>query len=391
LLATAAVGLLLGNVVAAVTRGIWNMAAGGANDWVAFAAASRLLAKGSRCLYCAAQLAASETSLLGRPVPFGTGTLPSGTVNYLPFLNPPPVAFVITPLAVLPAALGFALFAALSLAAIAVAYRVLTGPLGCRPLPTFFAVFAVPGILGLALGQWAAILTLALVLALWALRPRPILAGLALSVLLIKPQYLWLVPVALVVTRKWRVLLGLAIGAAVIALSSLALVGPGEVHAWISVSLTAGGEQMAATFGLPGLVAGAFGTDAGYITMGAAAALAVGAALRWRRELCARPELAVATFACLSLVLSPHVLVQDCLLLAPAVALAARTRPRLAAAVALLLSVAFLGDLGVGTIDARIGFLAVAIVTMVPLMALVRGDLSPDPPAPAAASLALTT
>jgi hypothetical protein len=236
LLATAAVGLLLGNVVAAVTRGIWNMAAGGANDWVAFAAAGRLLAKGSRCLYCASQLAASETNLLGHPVPFGTGTLPSGTVNYLPFLNPPSVAFVIAPLAVLPATLGFALFAALSMAAIAVAYRVLTGPLGCRPLPTFFAVFAVPGILGLALGQWAAILTLALVLALWALRPRPILAGLALSVLLIKPQYLWLVPVALVVTRKWRVLVGLAIGAAVTALSSLALVGPGEVHAWISLA-----------------------------------------------------------------------------------------------------------------------------------------------------------
>ena len=391
MLATAAVGLLLGNVVAAVTRGIWNMAAGGANDWVVFAAAGRLLAKGSRCLYCASQLAASETNLLGHPVPWGTGTLASGTVNYLPFLNPPSVAFVIAPLAVLPATLGFALFVALSMAAIAVAYRVLTGPLGCPPLPTFFAVFAVPGILSLALGQWAAILTLALVLALWALRPRPILAGLALSVLLIKPQYLWLVPVALVVTRKWRVLLGLAIGAAVIAFSSLALVGPGEVHAWISVSLTAGGEQMAATFGLPGLAAGAFGTDAGYITMGAAAALAVGAAWRWRRELRARPELAVATFVCLSLVLSPHVLVQDCLLLAPAVALAARTRPRLAVAVALLLSVAFLGDLGVGTIDARIGFLAVAIVTLVPLMALVRGDLSPDPPAPAAASLALTT
>jgi hypothetical protein len=371
-LATIVVGLLLGNLVAEVARGTWNTAAGGANDWLPVAAAGRLLAHGSTCLYCGAKLAAAETSLLGRPVPWGLGTLLVGGANYQPFLNPPPAALVAVPLALLPPAIGFALFSGLSVAAIAVGYRVLTRFLHCPPLPTVLALLAVPGILGLALGQWAAILTLALVLALWKLEDRPVLAGLLLSLLLVKPQYVWLVPVALVLAGRWRVLLGLGIGAALLGATSVILVGPAGIGEWITASVTAGGQQMRLTFGVPGVVAGVLGPDAGYASLGLAAVLAVGMAVRWRQQLRARPELTIAVFACLSLLLSPHVLVQDGLVLAPALALAARRWPRPAAGAALLLSAIFLGDLSVGTLDAALGFVALAVPTMVALVSLLR-------------------
>ncbi len=372
LVAVAVVALLLGNVVSEIARGVWNVSAGGASDWLPFMAAARLLVHGSHCLYCAAPIAAQETAIMGHPVTWLLGTLTFAGGRYAPFLNPPLAALLVVPLAVLPAPLGFALFALASVAAIGISHRVLTAGLGCPPYPTALALLAVPGILGLALGQWAALLTLALVLALRLLVRRPVLAGLLLSLLLIKPQYLWLVPVMLALTGRWRALAGLAAGGALMAASSLALVGSTQSAAWLSAALTAGSDQLTMTFGLPGLVAGPFGASAAHLAFALGALAVAAAALRWRRRLAARPELALAVFVCLSLVFAPHVLVQDYLVLAPALALSARLHPRLAAAAALGLSAVFLGDLYVGSLDGGVGFLAMAGASAVPLATLVQ-------------------
>lgn len=378
LLATAAVGLLLGNLVAEAARGIWNTGVSGVNDWIPFASAARLLAHGSRCLYCAAQLSVSEATFLGHAIGAGQGTLPIGAGHYLPFVNPPPAALLLVPLALLPPVLGFALFTGLSLLAMAATYRILTGALGCPRLPTLLAVLAVPGSFGLALGQWGAILTLALAVAVWALRRRPILCGLCLALLLVKPQYVWLVPVALVVTRRWRVALGLAAGALLIALASLALVGPAGLLAWVRLSLATSNGQVGMSSGLPALVTGALGVEAGWASVLAGAALVTLGAIRYRDRMRAHPEMAVAAFACLSLLLCLHVLSQDYLLVAPALALAARVRPGLATAAAVLISVAFLGDFQVGFVDVWSGGLALALAALV----AVAGLFPPASPSP---------
>jgi hypothetical protein len=377
LVAVALVALLLGNVVSEIARGVWNVSAGGASDWLPFMAAARLLAHGSHCLYCAAPIAAQETAIMGHPVTWLLGTLTFAGGRYAPFLNPPLAALLVLPLALLPAPLGFALFALASVAAIAISHRVLTSGLGCPPYPTALALLAVPGVLGLALGQWAALLTLALVLALRVLPRRPVLAGLLLSLLLIKPQYLWLVPVMLAVTGRWRALAGLAVGGALMAASSLALVGPAQSAAWLSDALTAGSDQLTMTFGLPGLLAAPFGAPAAYLAFALGGTAVIAGGLRWRARLAARPELALAAFACLSLVVAPHVLVQDYLVLAPALALSARLRPRLAAAAALGLSAIFLGDLHVGSLGAVVGFLTLAGASAVPVATLVHGPWVP--------------
>jgi len=114
LLRVAAVCLLLGDLVAQVTRGVWNMAAGAgtSTDWITFAAAARLVAHGSSCLYYARCIVASQAAYMGQALSSGAArdlgatTLPSGAA-YSPFVNPPPAAAVLVPLAVLPPTVGF--------------------------------------------------------------------------------------------------------------------------------------------------------------------------------------------------------------------------------------------------------------------------------------------
>ena len=397
LLRVAAACLLLGDLAAQAGRGVWNMAAGATItvDWIPFAAAARLLSRGSSCLYCAAPLAASEAAYLGHPLPTSAGhlvvlnSLPSG-VAYAPFLNPPPAAAVLVPLALLPPTVGFLIFTAISVAALAAAFLLLTTRLDCPRFPTLCAVAAVPGVLGLALGQWDALLPLALVAGIWAARRRPLLAGLALSVLIVKPQSLWLVPVALLAVREFRVLLGLALGAFLWAAASLALVGPSQFAAWLTAMIGAGSGQLSITFGLPGLLGVASGADLGYAAIAVSGVLVVAAALCLREHLRARPDLAVALFVCLSLVLSPHVLSPDFVLLAPALALAARVRPGPSLAASAVLSVAFLGDLTLSSPNRLLGFVAIALATLVAAVALTGRRATPGPPAPIGSALPAT-
>jgi len=205
--------------------------------------------------------------------------------------------------------------------------------------------------------------------ALCLLDRHPLVAGLALACLLIKPQYIWLVPLALVVMRRWRALAGLALGALVVAALSLFLVGPGGVADWVGLSLTAGTAQLSNSPSVPGLVGMVLGPGAGYAALALAVPLLAVGAVAWRRRLRADPRLTVATFVCLSLLLSPHVLGQDFLLVAPAVALAGRTRPRLAGAVALLLSASFAGILVFGSIQVDVAFASVVVATLTAALA----------------------
>ncbi|MGD0447373.1 MAG: glycosyltransferase family 87 protein [Candidatus Dormibacteria bacterium] len=394
LLRLAAVCLLLGDLAAQAARGVWNMAAGASVtvDWIPFAAAARLLSRGSSCLYCGAPLAASEAAYLGHALPTSVGNpavldmLPSG-VAYAAFLNPPPAAAVLVPLAVLPPALGFLIFTVISVAALAVAYLVLVTRLDCPRFPTLCAVAAVPGVLGLALGQWDALLALALVGGLWAAPRRPWVAGLLLSVLVVKPQSLWLVPVGLLIIREYRVLLGLLLGGLLWVAASVALVGSSQSGAWLGAVIGAGSKHIAISFGLPGLVGVAAGAGAGYVAFGVAGVLLIATGLWFRVRLRANPELAIALFVCLSLVFSPHVLAPDFVLTAPALALAARWRPGPSLAAAAVLSIAFLPDLNLSSPNALLGFVAIAAATLAAVVALGGRNATPNPPTSVPATL----
>ena len=104
----------------------------------------------------------------------------------------------------------------------------LGGPLAACLVVT--AVFSLEAGTGILLGQSDGLMLLAATLAIEALdRRRPVIAGLLLVPLLLKPQLVWLVPPVLVVARQWRMLAALAAGALVVLVGSVAVAGPGHL------------------------------------------------------------------------------------------------------------------------------------------------------------------
>ncbi|MGA7987830.1 MAG: glycosyltransferase family 87 protein, partial [Candidatus Dormiibacterota bacterium] len=197
-----------------------HMAFGGgtAVDYLAIASAGRLVHAGSSCVYCTVPLAAMQAQLLGY-LPATSATFP------IPFVNPALMAWLVQPLAMLPLQTGADLFIAANVAAMALsavmlvrrARPALGGLLAtCLVITVVFSLEAGTGIL---LGQSDGLMLLAATLAIEALgHRRPMLAGLLLTPLLLKPQLLWLVPPALIAARQWRMLLTLTAGAVVVLL-----------------------------------------------------------------------------------------------------------------------------------------------------------------------------
>jgi hypothetical protein len=356
-LATGAV--LAAYAVTQAVRGLNTVGSGSENDFAAFASASRMLAQGSQCLYCAAPLRAAESAYLGTPQP---------AVD--PFQNPPIAALVLTPLAELPRTLGFGLFIVISMLAIGFGAWLLVTRLGCPLWATILAALALPTAWIAAEGQWDALLFLALVAAVLLLERHPVLAGLLLSVLAIKIQTVWLVPVVLVALGRWRALLGVGIGAALFAVSTVVLLGPHWMD-WPRTLIVKGGEQESGSVGLPGIVASLWGSAAGFVAFGITAVLATAASWGLRRRLRDDPRLAVAAAVSLSLLLSPHVFSTDLLLLAPAIALAGRRVPLSAAVAALLLSVAYV----IGTLPLLLVDINAYTAALVVIAAFVLSDL----------------
>jgi hypothetical protein len=358
--------LVTGAVLAAFAvtqaiRGLVTIGSGSPNDFVAVATASRLLLQGSRCLYCAAPLHAVENAYLG-------GSNPA----LVRFLNPPIAALVLVPLAELPRTLGLGLFVAISMLAIGIGAWILVTRLGCPWWTTILGVLALPTAWIVAEGQWDGLLFLALVAAILLLERHPVLAGLLLSVLAIKIQTIWLVPVALIALGRWRALLGMGIGAAVFGVSTVAILGAHWMD-WPRLVVQVGSQQAGGAVGLPGLFASLWGSAAGFLSFAIAAVLAMAASWGLRRRLRDDPQLAIAAAVCVSLLLAPHVFPTDLLLLSPALALAGRPLPVTSAIAALLLSVAYV----VGTLPPILLRLnaytpALVVVAAVVVVVLVR-------------------
>jgi Glycosyltransferase family 87 len=147
------------------------------------------------------------------------------------YVSPPPLAWVVVPLTVLPYRVAYWIWSAILVAALALAWQ-LAAP-GRRRARVLFLVGAIgwlPVIYGLQLGQ-PALLVAASVAACYALltRNRQIAAGAVLGVLVLKPQLALLIPAALLVTGRWRAFAASAVVVAALALASAVALGPGGV------------------------------------------------------------------------------------------------------------------------------------------------------------------
>lgn len=250
-------------------------------------------------------------------------TMPGGVS---PFIYPPWFAVVMTPLALLPYAVAYAiwfsgnaLFAGFSLvllgryAGLHGAAAVLSSMLGLSFLPVFAAF---------GQGQVSLLLLALLVCILWALRSgHDVVAGVALALLLIKPQYALPVAGVLLLRRHWSLCGIFAICTALLVVLPMPFLGTGIEGAYVKglihlSRLHGNAGYMApppANYSLQGwlsLLVPSYSALARYALIGAAFALTVWGALRDRDV-----QGPVALAVLFGLLASPHVLVYDVSLL----------------------------------------------------------------------------
>lgn len=154
------------------------------------------------------------------------------------FISPPPMAWLNVAFAPLPVPVAAALWAILNVAALVFAWSLLAPGRGRhRGAQLVVAAGFFPVAYGLRLGQPVPLMVAAMAASWWLLqRQRPWLAGLALTVLVLKPQIALIVPLALLAAGYWRTAAGAAGAAAVLAVLSVLVIGPHGVDSYLRLT-----------------------------------------------------------------------------------------------------------------------------------------------------------
>ncbi|ESQ83515.1 hypothetical protein AEAC466_12630 [Asticcacaulis sp. AC466] len=172
-------------------------------DFLSFYAASKLALAGHAADAWRPEIhGAVENSLFG------------GDHGYLAFFYPPPYLLACFPLALLPFGVALCVWLGVTTAAGVAALRAyLKGvadiPLGWMPLIAFPAVW-----INMSTGQNGALTLAILATGFWLADRRPILAGLVLGLLVVKPQLAIVLPLAFAVTGRWKTFLATGLSAA---------------------------------------------------------------------------------------------------------------------------------------------------------------------------------
>ena len=280
--------------------------------------------------------AAARLAILGAPLEaFDTARLAAmhGTSGegWMPWAYPPAFMVALMPLGGLHFALALAVFTALSAAAMLAAAR----PLAQGILPLWLALALAPAYLpSFLMGQTAVLWTAGLMAALACLASgRPVLAGVFIGLLTLKPQLGLLIPVALIAGGHWRCIASATLTALVLALAATLVTGPGywplmvemmQVHFDIVRGTAAENARMISVYAaLAGLGLSEPLALALQWSVTALAALAV--ALAWASpRICA--DLRAATLLIAILLSQPYLWYYESALLAPAALFLIRAR-----------------------------------------------------------------
>jgi len=307
-------------------------------DWVIFLAAARAFFTGDLAhiynqLWITLATNNQFVHWLSAPLPFPL------------FPYPPLFLLLVLPFAALPVGWSLLLSQLAQFAVLAWALR--------RLAPDKSYLFFLAGALlapaaanNVLAGSNAVLVTALIVGGVALLNVRPLLAGALLGVVIFKPQFFPLLPLALIAARQGRALAAMAACAAGLILLSAALFGPALWLDWINVYLH------------PQAVAGVNGTDwghswdesistcaallgaPGWLAMAAqAAGVLIAAAAVWRAFRIAHPQ-RLAILLCAALLASPHVSNYDLELAAIAALVAIRAVPENSRPLALMLPLA---------------------------------------------------
>lgn len=240
---------------------------------------------------------------------------------FLPFYYPPPVAVLALPFSYLPLIAGYIAWVLLLLVVLVITWWLAAPGVGAAKfLQIVLAVGLFPLAFGVREGQLVMVVGLGMAIAWRAERAgHPVWAGAALSLLALKPQLAFLVPVALLVAGRHRVLAGLAIAGGLLAAASLLMIGGDGVRGWMA-AIQAASRVHQEAYSLRGWL----GTSAWVLPLeAAAAALALVAAWRHRHSF----ALVLGAAVVGSLLATPYLHLQDLSLLVPAAWLAWSAEP----------------------------------------------------------------
>jgi hypothetical protein len=153
----------------------------------------------------------------------------------LTYLNPPLVAWVFAPFTAFPEPIAYVLWTLVSLGALVLAWHIAAPYTGLAKVTLLLLAIGLwPVMLAFYFGQ-PILIELALVAAAWWLctKDQPLAAGAALALAtFMKPQLVALVPVALLVSGRYRAVTGWAGGCLLLGIASAAALGPSGLSSW---------------------------------------------------------------------------------------------------------------------------------------------------------------
>ena len=151
------------------------------------------------------------------------------------YVSPPLLAWIFAPLTALPEPVAYALWAAVSLAALIWMWRVAAPYDGLPKVVLLLAALALWPVLDAFYRGQPVLILLALIAAAWWLteRDRHWAAGIALAIATaLKPQVVYLVPLALLVAGRYRVVLGWAVACALLTVAFAVTLGKSGLQTW---------------------------------------------------------------------------------------------------------------------------------------------------------------
>src|SRR5579871_3406453 len=195
-------------------------------DWMVFEAAARSALKGDLATIF-------DGNALTHSINAQFGSWLSAPLPFRPCVYPPSFLVLIAPFGLLSYLPSYLLFQLLSTAALAGALLLdrdrkhAPALLACALLCPAAAINAIDGQLAFFVGA-------VLVGGFGLVRSRPLLAGCMLGLLSVKPQFAFLVPVALIASGAWRTLCAMLLCASLLALVSVALFGLSPWALWLN-------------------------------------------------------------------------------------------------------------------------------------------------------------
>jgi hypothetical protein len=250
----------------------------------------------------------------------------AASIMWWPIIEPPAIAWLVAPLALLPFPIAFAAWMTLILAAFALITRLVAPGTGLvRWTYVAAALAAYPVMFALLLGQ-SVILVAASVAASWWLlrRGRELEAGLVLVLILLKPNIALLVPVGLLVAGYQRAFLVWLSGAVVLFIATVLSLGTDGLSAYLARlpdALAVARDWAPASLSFSQLIGGTLPARALQLAL----ALGVLRIIRVQRQ--RGPDLVVATGLLGSMLLTPYVHVPDLAVVLLAAAIFLHTNP----------------------------------------------------------------